>query len=204
MEQIRRMQNTPQRDRVDRGISFHKALSRGRGFHSKSAQDRRLVALMEERKTGSCRTLKRRADLIPADAYTDRSVETIPEMIFTITMEKLCPKPRMTRRDKWAKRPCVVKWHDFKDKVAIAYRERRGRMYCVPIAVAFRFTVSNKRRMDLDNLIKGFLDALLGVAFSDDNINIIRRYDYAEVTTVPVGEFESATITIRPLAGRKG
>ena len=81
-------------------------------------------------------------------------------------------KPRMTQRDKWAKRDCVLKYYAFKDelklqvpnkfrpeKVVLVFNmpmpkswsdKKKEKMCCKPHQV----------KPDIDNLIKGFLDAL--------------------------------------------
>ncbi len=80
-------------------------------------------------------------------------------------------KPRMTQCDKWKQRPVVMKYWAYKDecvgkgvsvpdKVYICFmmpmpktwsRAKRDEMYCQP----------HKQKPDLDNLIKGLLDAVL-------------------------------------------
>ena len=82
-----------------------------------------------------------------------------------------CPKPRMTQRDKWRKRPCVLRYHRFKDQC----RVRRVKLP-QPCRVIFhmpmprRWTDAERRAMDgmphtvkpdIDNLTKGLLDAVL-------------------------------------------
>lgn len=81
------------------------------------------------------------------------------------------PKPRMTQRDKWAKRPAVVRYYAFCDSLRVLYTKE------VPPVLALRFNItmprswSQKKRLemegkphqqrpDIDNLIKAFLDAL--------------------------------------------
>ena len=34
------------------------------------------------------------------------------------------PKPRMTKSDRWKKRPCVVKYWDFKEELLYLFREQ--------------------------------------------------------------------------------
>jgi Holliday junction resolvase RusA-like endonuclease len=81
-------------------------------------------------------------------------------------------KPRMTQRDKWDKRPCVVRYWQFCEEVRTAGIK-------IPengVAIVFRIPMpkswSNKKRAemmgkphqqkpDIDNLLKGLLDAAL-------------------------------------------
>lgn len=81
-------------------------------------------------------------------------------------------KPRMTQRDRWAKRPSVVKYYDFCDDLRILWGENK-----VPEELYIQFNIpmpkswSKKKRLnmdgkphqqrpDIDNLVKAFLDAL--------------------------------------------
>ena len=82
------------------------------------------------------------------------------------------PKPRMTRSDKWKKRPCVVKYWEFKESLEKFYlRHENGQ-----IAITFNIPVpkswSNKKKFemigqphqqkpDIDNLVKAYMDAVL-------------------------------------------
>lgn len=84
------------------------------------------------------------------------------------------PKPRMTQRDRWKQRPCVVRYRHYCDKLR-ATCEHEG--WTLPDSVAMTFVIampaswSKKKRLamqaehhsgkpDIDNLIKGVLDAL--------------------------------------------
>ena len=84
------------------------------------------------------------------------------------------PAPRMTRRDKWAKRPCVMRYFAFRDKVRALGVELQS-----PCKITFYIempdTWSKKKRAafngkphmnkpDLDNCIKALFDSV----FSDD------------------------------------
>lgn len=85
-------------------------------------------------------------------------------------------KPRMTRSDKWKKRPCVVAYREFADNLRL--HAGRARLFRFPDAgAAIRFDIpmpkswSKKKRKemngaphagkpDLDNCIKAVWDAL--------------------------------------------
>ena len=83
-------------------------------------------------------------------------------------------KPRMTRRDKWAKRPCVVAYRAWADAVRLAAGPvpdhvgvLRLRAY-MPIPKSLpahkrpHFVGSpHQRKPDLDNIVKALMDALL-------------------------------------------
>lgn len=88
------------------------------------------------------------------------------------------PKPRMTQRDRWAKRPAVVRYYAFCDEL----RELWGEL-SVPDQVNLIFTIPmpnswsnlkktnmigkpHQQRPDIDNLVKAFLDALM----KDDSV----------------------------------
>ena len=81
-------------------------------------------------------------------------------------------KPRMTQRDRWAKRPSVLRYRAFADEV-------RMKIKCIPIPYHVVFVIpmpkswSKKRKVEMDgkpheqkpdkdNLEKALLDALYG------------------------------------------
>lgn len=88
---------------------------------------------------------------------------------------QIVPKPRMTRADRWKKRPCVVNYFNFKDRI----RQQAERQNFTPggsLVISFylpmpeSWSKKKKERMenqphrvrpDIDNLIKSLLDALL-------------------------------------------
>lgn len=85
------------------------------------------------------------------------------------------PKPRMTRRDKWAKRPCVLRYWAFKDEVrqfGVDYTSDDALLFLMPMPKSW----SKKRKAamdgephmqtpDCDNLIKAWNDSL----YDDDS-----------------------------------
>lgn len=82
-----------------------------------------------------------------------------------------CPKPRMTRSDKWKKRDCVMRYWAFKDEIN-AYGVKLPDSCCVvfhlPMPKSWsatrKFAMIGKphqQKPDLDNLIKALCDALL-------------------------------------------
>lgn len=82
------------------------------------------------------------------------------------------PKPRMTQRDRWARRPAVSRYRDYKDELwrfgVRALPEALGVIFTLPMPQSWsnrkrtRHAGSpHKSRPDLDNLIKGLLDAIL-------------------------------------------
>lgn len=81
-----------------------------------------------------------------------------------------CPKPRMTRRDKWAKRPCVMRYRAFKDKVRLRRVELPQPctvVFWMPMPKSWAQSVKlahegqpHRCKPDLDNLVKGLWDAL--------------------------------------------
>lgn len=109
----------------------------------------------------------------------------------------------MTQRDKWAKRDVVERWLAFKDLVSLTYKSCGGKMFLIPVAVQYNFYISDRRKMDLDNLIKGINDALNGRAWLDDNIGRLRQIDGAFVHFIDKDKDEAVRIRIRPLTGLK-
>lgn len=84
-------------------------------------------------------------------------------------------KPRMTRRDKWAKRPCVLRYWDFCDQLrAEAVKENYDPgdilnvIFILPMPSSWSARKNksmkgkpHQQKPDLDNLVKAFKDALL-------------------------------------------
>ena len=83
-------------------------------------------------------------------------------------------KPRMTRRDAWAKRPAVLKYYNFKDELRLMAK-RKGYVMRNVLTVYFYIPMPkswskrkkeeydltpHKQTPDLDNLLKAFQDAL--------------------------------------------
>lgn len=93
--------------------------------------------------------------------------------MIVLTFDQLVSKPRMTRADKWKRRPAVLRYREFCDHV----RERSPRP--VPTAEEYQLTFEiemprswsrrkrdemrgtpHRSKPDLDNLIKAVFDAL--------------------------------------------
>ena len=86
-----------------------------------------------------------------------------------------CPKPRMTRSDKWKKpaRPCVQRYRDFKDMVRLQKVQINpgGDLIVFLIKMPKSWSEKKKKAMNLqphqvkpdkDNLEKALLDAVFG------------------------------------------
>jgi Holliday junction resolvase RusA-like endonuclease len=86
------------------------------------------------------------------------------------------PKPRMTQRDKWMKRPVVMRYREYCDKI----RELGAQVpesgahieFCIPMPKSWskkkREEMCGKphqQKPDVDNLLKALLDAL----YEDDS-----------------------------------
>jgi Holliday junction resolvase RusA-like endonuclease len=83
-------------------------------------------------------------------------------------------KPRMTRADNWNKRPIVLKYWEYKDKLRFLMTQQNISIkdnICIEFYVAMPESWSKSRkaqmdgtyhqsRPDIDNLLKGFMDAL--------------------------------------------
>ncbi len=84
-------------------------------------------------------------------------------------------KPRMTRRDKWARRPCVLRYWDFCDQLRAAavkaqYNPSNELSLVFVLPMPSSWSARKKKGMlgkphqqkpDLDNLVKAFKDAML-------------------------------------------
>lgn len=85
-------------------------------------------------------------------------------------------KPRMTQRDVWKKRPCVMRYRQFCDELRLQYRGLLPDKLTLRFVIAMPLSWSKKKRLamdgqphqqkpDIDNLVKSVLDALC----SDDS-----------------------------------
>ena len=81
------------------------------------------------------------------------------------------PKPRMTRSDRWKKRPAVVKYYTFKDKLRSSIKDPLPPKFSVMFLVPMPSSWSAKKKQmmcnkphqskpDVDNYLKAFMDAL--------------------------------------------
>lgn len=83
-----------------------------------------------------------------------------------------CPKPRMTRRDKWEKRDCVVRYRQFCDlfRAKFPYETIPDEIkidFELPMPsswsrkkYSFMEGKPHQQKPDIDNLVKSVLDAL--------------------------------------------
>lgn len=88
-------------------------------------------------------------------------------MIYSITP---CSKPRMTRSDKWKKRPCVTKYWSFKDecrKQLVVFENGQNITFFIPMPKSWskkkkedHVLMPVKTRPDIDNYLKALFDAL--------------------------------------------
>lgn len=84
-------------------------------------------------------------------------------------------KPRMTQRDRWAKRPAVVRYHAYCDLLREEWRqltklevpENLFIIFTIPMPISWskkkKVEMNGKphqQRPDIDNLCKAFMDAL--------------------------------------------
>ncbi len=87
-------------------------------------------------------------------------------------------KPRMTRRDKWKKRPCVTKYYRFKDAVkshhiSIDYEENFEITFNISMPKSWSkkkrremLGRPHKQKPDIDNLLKAYFDCVM----NDDSV----------------------------------
>ena len=92
------------------------------------------------------------------------------------------PKPRMTRSDKWKKRPCVERYWAYKDalRAAVELPDGLDNLMCrfyLPLPKSWSKKkkaamagAGHRQRPDIDNLTKAVFDSLLaedsGIAYS--------------------------------------
>lgn len=81
-----------------------------------------------------------------------------------------CPAPRMTQRDRWAKRPCVLRYFAFRDEVrlhGVTIPDRVRIIFHMPMPESWsakkRDEMNGKPhqvRIDIDNAVKALLDSV--------------------------------------------
>lgn len=90
------------------------------------------------------------------------------------------PAPRMTRRDRWAKRPCVLRYWAFRDEVRlrkVVLPDRCRVVFVLPMPKSWsklqKFIADgmpHRLTPDIDNLCKALLDAVFA---SDAHIHTL-------------------------------
>ena len=74
------------------------------------------------------------------------------------------PKPRMTKQDKWMKRPIVLAYRAYANELKLKVKRLPEGpfkiIFHMNTKVKIRDGLAHQMRPDLDNLIKGFIDAL--------------------------------------------
>jgi Holliday junction resolvase RusA-like endonuclease len=80
-------------------------------------------------------------------------------------------KPRMTQRDKWMKRPAVVKYFAFKDECrekGVSLKDESYVCFIIPFPKSMKKAERqellyrpHQQKPDLDNLLKALMDAVL-------------------------------------------
>ena len=120
------------------------------------------------------------------------------------------PRPRFSRTGRVFTPP---KYQDYEDYIARSYKGRFFGEEFIKVSILFEFKVpksySKKRRSealegilrptskDTDNLVKGVLDALNGVSFTDD------RYIYVLQAEKKYSEVNRITIIIESMEGQR-
>ena len=115
------------------------------------------------------------------------------EIVYPITP---VPAPRMTRRDRWAKRPCVLRYWEFRDEVRlrkVVLPDRCHVVFVMPMPASwrddYRYAMRHSphtKKPDIDNLLKALLDAVFA---NDAHIHTIRAEKiWGERGEIRVGE----------------
>lgn len=95
-------------------------------------------------------------------------------------------KPRMTRSDKWKTRPAVLKYRQFKDDLRVNVKgtlePRFSVIFLVPMPVSWSekkkaamYRMPHQQRPDVDNYLKGLMDAL---CVEDSHVYDVRSQKY--------------------------
>lgn len=100
------------------------------------------------------------------------------------------PKPRMTQRDKWAKRPAVLRYREFCDQVRAAGvpvpDEGAHITFCIPMPKSWakkkRALLEgqpHRQKPDVDNLLKALMDAVHSEDQGVWDVRITKRWSEA-------------------------
>lgn len=114
-------------------------------------------------------------------------------------------KPRMTQRDKWKKRPVVMRYRDFCDELRLLMRD-----FPLPDAISLQFVMPmpkswskkkraalngkpHQQRPDGDNLAKAVLDALYAEDSTIHTLHITKTWgDKGSITITSLEEVANA------------
>lgn len=98
------------------------------------------------------------------------------------------PKPRMTRSDKWKKRPCVVRYWEYKDKLrasGVKIGDSIDITFYIPMPKSWspkkkknHYLEPHKQKPDIDNLLKAFMDCILDEDESVFIVKAMKLWDY--------------------------
>ncbi len=98
-------------------------------------------------------------------------------------------KPRMTKRDVWAKRPCVVRYREFSDELRWAAKRNDFKLSDSIESITFVFAPAkswskkrkaecigkpHKQKPDIDNVLKSLLDVLAKDSEMEDDSEVWR------------------------------
>ena len=102
-------------------------------------------------------------------------------------------KPRMTRRDKWAKRDCVIRYFEYKERLNVALKGNFGvNSLFMPHQITFylpmpkSWSIKKKKELegaphrskpDIDNLLKAIYDSLLDDDSSVYYVTAVKYWD---------------------------
>lgn len=106
-----------------------------------------------------------------ARLYQNGEKPNIIDNIITLNVDP-CPKPRMTRSDRWKQRPVVARYWKFKDDINRLFTGQLTPIVNVNFYLSMPKSWSNKKKLmmdgkphqqkpDVDNLIKSLFDSLL-------------------------------------------
>jgi Holliday junction resolvase RusA-like endonuclease len=101
------------------------------------------------------------------------------------------PAPRMTQSDKWNERPVVMRYFAYRDELVLKANIKKMKI-TESFSVLFEFKTKDKnlwgtphkKKPDLDNLVKAFMDALLAEDAQVWNMHATKEYGEKDLITV--------------------
>tara|TARA_R100000406_G_scaffold95172_2_gene88741 strand:- start:582 stop:953 length:372 start_codon:yes stop_codon:yes gene_type:complete len=111
------------------------------------------------------------------------------QIIFSVP---IMGKPRMTRADRWKKRPVVERYWRYKDELIRQAKDKNYKPgntldieFCIPMPKSWSLKKKaeyagepHQNKPDLDNLLKGFLDCLMDEDKMVHTINARKTWMY--------------------------
>jgi Holliday junction resolvase RusA-like endonuclease len=136
---------------------------------------------------------------MPRLKLPEREAEHIAEIDKHVFIHPV-PKPRQTKSDVWNKRPSVVSYRNFADKLRLSFGLKEMEKFKSARTVRIVFTLYKKgvdgmsephlQRPDIDNLAKAVLDSLIEKDEMVQQLDCSKRFGKQDSIDVVLGDVE--------------